>query len=446
MKRCSACSGKFRPIPGDGPRPAPVLIVGERPGQTENRWNRVFVGKTGEELNETYLPLAGLHRDEVRVCNTVLCWAEANRTPTDKEIEYCAAHHLPFEIDRTKPELIILMGASACQLVPSIKLEMHHGFPQYGKLFDWEGWIVPMYHPSLGMHESKWMTQILEDWEQLQNRRVDSTRDQTYPSKYLVAKPEMFAGRTFRSLAIDTEDHCGVPFSTQVSPAPGEAYFIPTADKHSLHAMSAACHPDCEFTFHFALHDLDILSQIGLHPSSRNVRDTMQEAYHLGNLPQGLKSLVYRLFGYTMTSWEDVVRPYSIEALLEWLIECSEIARADLSLIDVVRLKTKIRETVKKGPLEQLATRLIVHTDHKSQYDPWERLDDFWAFDGNDWMTSHIEARIGKYPRLGIANAPLPKAVEYACSDADWTGQTAIELARLRTDRRLQIAEEDKDK
>src|SRR5207245_941176 len=106
---------------------------------------------------------------------------------------------------------------------------------------------------------------------------------------------------------------------------------------------------------------------------------------------------------------------------------------------------TKIRETVKKGPLEQLLNRLLVHVDSTSEYDPWERLNAFWANDANEWMTSHVEARIGKYPVLGIGNAPLDKALTYACGDADWTGQAAVELERRRQDACWSIAEEDRD-
>jgi uracil-DNA glycosylase family 4 len=164
---CEDCPRKYSPIPGDGPQPAEILTVGERPGQNENKYHRVFIGKTGEEWNQTYLPLAGLFRDDVRVCNAVRCWADNNRTPTDREISCCARHHLPNELERTRPRIVILMGGSACKLVPTIRLDTHHGFPQWGRLFDWEGWIVPMYHPALGLHESRWMTQILEDWERL---------------------------------------------------------------------------------------------------------------------------------------------------------------------------------------------------------------------------------------------------------------------------------------
>ena len=457
MNRCSICPGKYHPIPGDGPRPARVLLVGERPGANENKWAKVFIGKTGQELDETYLPLANLHRQDVRICNTVLCWADNNRTPTDKEIDCCARHHLPQEIERTQPSLIILMGGSACKLVPSIKLDTHHGFPQWNRLFDYEGWILPMYHPALGLHESRWMTQLLEDWESIGERmivRAEGAIASDVPKDYRIADRREIAAYldclpAVLELGADTEDHVGVPWSVQISHTPGTARLVRADDTEAIRYVAEwARESSSEWTFHFALHDLDILAKMGIHPP--RYRDTQHEAYHLGNLPQGLKPLVYRLFGYTMTSWEDVVRPYSIEALQCWMVEALDIARADLSLIEVERYKKPyrgqtVKETVKKGPLESLLNRLLVHAAPDSEYDPWDRLRDFWRDDANDHAVSHIEARVGRYPLLGIANAPLARAVTYACGDADWTLQVEDELAKRRQDSTFAVAEGDQD-
>lgn len=442
---CEDCPRNYSPIPGDGPQPADILVIGERPGQSENRHRRVFVGKTGEELDETYLPLASLSRHNIRICNTVRCWAENNRTPTNAEIACCSRHHLPEEIRKTQPQLVILMGGSACRMVPSIRLEMHHGYPQWGRLFDYQGWIVPMYHPALGLHESKWMTQILEDWKALNTRlRCASRTEDEYVTDY-----QLLRGREVNdvpladTIAIDTESHGSNVFSIQISSSPATGFMVLAEDREGLGCIDRRINNRTGI-FHYAIHDVAEMLQLGVRIGG--VHDTMQEAYQLGNLPQNLKSLVYRLFGFTMTSWEDVVLPYSLEALTYWMVEALQIAQADLSLIDVVRLKTKIRETVKRGPLEVLLSRVIQHTDIESYYDPWKRLDAFWQEPVNEWMTSHIEARLGRYPILGIANAPLARAVTYGCGDADWTGQVAWPLEQQRHAPYWRIAAEDRDR
>ena len=360
------------------------------------------------------------------------------------------------------------MGGSACKMVPTIKLDTHHGIPQWGRLFDYEGWILPMYHPALGLHESRWMTQLLEDWERtsmfvrlgvVQYPTITTRQDyrllrgwtETFDCLFHEWQDDYHGSL----LAVDTEDHCGVPFSIQFSYRSNMGRMILAEDREAVAAFAFLVQGEGsdvwtpELVLHSAVHDLNILARMGV-LDVRSYRDTMQEAYHLGNLPQGLKPLVYRLFGYTMTSWEDVVRPYSIEALQCWMVEALDIARADLSLIDVERYKKPyrgqtVKETVKKGPLEALLARLIQFTDNASEYDPWERLDAFWTLDGNDHAVSHIEARIGRYPLLGIANAPLARAVTYACGDADWTLQVEAELAKRRQDPAWMVLAGDQD-
>ena len=434
---CPDCPRKYRAIGGDGPQPAPVLCALERPGQDENRHGRVACGNTGQELDELYLPLAGLERERIRVCNTVLCWADGNRAPTADAAMRCAAYHLPAEIKRTKPEVIILAGATPCSLVPGIRLELHHGVPQHtrkvGTLFGWSGWLLPMYHPSIGLHESRWMQICMEDWQavgQFLTFGDDGDPEPERTDYEAIDSPRGLRGmEKSGTLGIDTESHNGRPWSVQVSWQRGFGVLIKAEDKRTLRHLAVGLDL-YEVVLHNAAYDLEVLRKLGI-PVVR-FRDTMQEAFHLGNLPQGLKPLVYRLFRHTMTSYDETVRPASIRALQEWMLEASVVAERDLSYQATVKLKTKTKEVVKPGPLSSLLTRALRLSDVASEYDPWERLNAFWADPLNGWMTAHVEARCGPYPRLGIANCTTEEAVRYAVGDADWTARVAVELERRR--------------
>src|SRR5215469_1738297 len=73
-------------------------------------------------------------------------------------------------------------------------------------------------------------------------------------------------------------------------------------------------------TLHNVNYDLEELSRLRVQLGSWD--DTMQQIYHLGGvLPQGLKAAVYRVFGFRMTSYEDVVLPASKQKLDDWLAE-----------------------------------------------------------------------------------------------------------------------------
>ena len=444
VEPCPNCPRAFRAIGGDGPQPARILCIAERPGRIENNFGRVLCGDTGQEYDGLYLPLAGLDRAVVRACNTVLCWAMDNRTPDDKEIQHCAQHHLPAEIRETDPEIIILMGSSACSLVPGIKLEMMHGIPQHtnkvGDLFGWSGWLIPMYHPSLGMHESRWMKILMDDWQGLQRILADADANGCQPDP--LAKPTDYRWCRTRAevdgyfvqhyvssseTGVDTESHGDRLWSIQASCAPQTGILVRTTDQDALDALRFWI-DGC--WMHNAQYDMEELRRIGLRPCV--LGDTMQRAFHLGDQPQGLKSLVYRLFRHTMTSYEETVRPASIRALQDWYCEALAVAQSDLSFVETVKMKTKTKTVVHKGEFEKLLTRLMRHTDTAADYDPWERLDAFWSDPLTEWMIPVIESRVGPYPILGIGNCDMPTAIRYAVGDADWTGQVAAELARRR--------------
>jgi len=449
---CPNCPRHFRAIGGDGPRPARILCIAERPGRMENNFGRVLCGDTGDEYDGLYLTLAGLDRSQVRACNTVLCWAVDNRTPKDHEIRHCAQHHIPEELAMTNPEIVILMGASACSLVPGIRLEMMHGIPQHtrkvGDLFGWNGWLIPMYHPSLGMHESRWMKILMDDWEALGPilRNGCEFDPPPHPKVYKWCRTRESVDGYFVQHAltgfetgVDTESHGGRLWSVQASCAPHTGILVRTTDPDAVDALRFWI-DGC--WMHNAAYDQEELRKIGLR--TRIAGDTMQRSFHLGDKPQGLKALVYRLFRHTMTSYEETVRPASIRALQDWFCEAIQVAVSDLSFVETVKMKTKTKTVVHKGEFESLLTRLMRHTDINADYDPWERLDAFYKDELNHWMIPVIESRVGPYPILGIDNCDMATAIDYAVGDADWTGQTATELAIRRKDA-FRIHESDRD-
>ena len=184
--------------------------------------------------------------------------------------------------------------------------------------------------------------------------------------------------------------------------------------------------PRYTLVFHHAPSDLPTVQSI-LHREHFRYRDTMQEAYHLGNLPQkqkaqGLKSLGYRLCGVRMQSWEDLVLPYSKSALIEWMKAAIDI-EAGRPLIVEKQLKTRLKVTEKPNDEEKLIGRVLRYTQDNPEYDPWERLEGIRSVD-----------LAGPYPKMGIAHVPLKEAIHYAVRDADITLRVALVLDRLRVE------------
>src|SRR5437763_11392892 len=109
---------------GEGPAHAPVMIVGEQPGDQEDRAGHPFVGPSGRLLDRA-LEEAGIERDDVYVTNAVkhFKWERGEKSarrihkkPNDAEIRACHPW-LEEEIRLVQPEVVVCLGATAAQAI-----------------------------------------------------------------------------------------------------------------------------------------------------------------------------------------------------------------------------------------------------------------------------------------------------------------------------------------
>src|ERR671914_61360 len=107
---------------GEGPATARVLVVGEQPGDSEDREGRPFVGPAGRLLDSA-LEAAGIDRGDVYVTNAVkhFKWEPREGTkrrihkkPSDREGRACYPW-LEAEMAVLRPEVIVALGATAAQ-------------------------------------------------------------------------------------------------------------------------------------------------------------------------------------------------------------------------------------------------------------------------------------------------------------------------------------------
>ncbi len=98
------------------------MMVGEQPGDQEDRVGRPFVGPAGKLLDEA-LAQAGIDRTSVYVTNVVkhFKWSPSERgkrrihkKPRQSEIEACSPS-LEAELHAVKPKILVYMGATAAQ-------------------------------------------------------------------------------------------------------------------------------------------------------------------------------------------------------------------------------------------------------------------------------------------------------------------------------------------
>jgi DNA polymerase len=105
---------------GEGPAKARVVLVGETPGDQEDKQGHPFVGPAGKLLDRA-LEEAGIDRAETYVTNAVKHFAFTERgkrrihqKPGRTEVVACRPWLLA-ELDTVRPDLVVLLGATAAQ-------------------------------------------------------------------------------------------------------------------------------------------------------------------------------------------------------------------------------------------------------------------------------------------------------------------------------------------
>jgi uracil-DNA glycosylase family protein len=105
---------------GEGPPTAEIMLVGEQPGDREDRDGRPFVGPAGQLLDKA-LADAGVDRERIYVTNAVKHFKfelrgkrRLHKRPNAGEIKVCR-RWLFDEIDAIGPKLIVALGATAAQ-------------------------------------------------------------------------------------------------------------------------------------------------------------------------------------------------------------------------------------------------------------------------------------------------------------------------------------------
>jgi uracil-DNA glycosylase family protein len=139
---------------GEGPRTAEVMLVGEQPGDQEDRQGHPFVGPSGRLLDEG-LATAGIDRRRVYLTNAVkhfkfvrieLTKRRLHKKPNAGEVRACRPW-LEEEIRLIQPRVIVALGSTAAQalLGTQFRVTQHRGQPVASPLAEI---VIATVHPS----------------------------------------------------------------------------------------------------------------------------------------------------------------------------------------------------------------------------------------------------------------------------------------------------------
>jgi len=161
--RCGLHATRTQAVPGTGPCPADVMVVGEAPGFNEDVQGKPFVGAAGKLLDKL-LERIGLGRDTVYITNVLKCRPPQNRDPMPNEAEACLPY-LRAQYKLIQPKAVLILGRHALErMLPGIgSISRVHGqiFMRSGVAF------MPVYHPAAALHNGSLVRDLEQDFDKV---------------------------------------------------------------------------------------------------------------------------------------------------------------------------------------------------------------------------------------------------------------------------------------
>jgi uracil-DNA glycosylase len=153
--RCDLYQRATGTVFGEGNAGAAIMLVGEQPGDQEDKQGHPFVGPAGRILDRA-LGESGINRADVYVTNAVkhFKWTERGKRriherPNGTEIKACR-FWLEAELGVVRPRLIVLLGAVAGESLfgSGFRVGAHKGKVEEATFGAWHGLVMATIHPS----------------------------------------------------------------------------------------------------------------------------------------------------------------------------------------------------------------------------------------------------------------------------------------------------------
>ncbi len=167
VARCQACTAcalhenRTNAVVWRGAVRAPLLIIGEGPGQMEDEQGMPFVGPSGRLL-DTVLTALEIGEDAYHIANIVKCRPPENREPTLEEAKACRPW-LNEQFKFVRPQVIVLAGKTAYKYFTG---DLENGITKVRGVWIQKGnyWIMPTYHPAYVLRDNRHRSALWEDF------------------------------------------------------------------------------------------------------------------------------------------------------------------------------------------------------------------------------------------------------------------------------------------
>lgn len=144
-ERCRLCEKRTNTVFGVGDEHADWMLVGEAPGENEDKQGEPFVGQAGKLLDNMLRALALKRGENVYIANVIKCRPPGNRNPEPDEVARCEPY-LQRQVALVKPKLIVALGRFAAQTL--LKTDGSIASMR-GRVHQYEGVpVIVTYHPA----------------------------------------------------------------------------------------------------------------------------------------------------------------------------------------------------------------------------------------------------------------------------------------------------------
>jgi len=173
--QCDLHKTRTYPVVGAGNHDADILIVGEAPGEEEDKKAVPFIGAAGKVLDKM-LNHIELNRDDVYITNTVKCRPPGNADPTDEQKNACSGY-LFRQVEAINPKVVVCLGNHATKSIMDmfgLEAKVEPISKIHGKLFATDPVlfpsgvkVMPLYHPAAMLHNPPLAEELRKDFKKL---------------------------------------------------------------------------------------------------------------------------------------------------------------------------------------------------------------------------------------------------------------------------------------
>ena len=155
--KCNLSAGRTQIVVDRGHPAASIMVIGEGPGENEDKQGKAFVGRAGQ-LFDQIMSAVGIDTNrDMLIANVVKCRPPENRSPRAEEAASCIPY-LKRQIDLVSPKVICLLGATALKHMDKTKTSFQMS-EEAGKFFTLSDYpliqFMVLYHPAALLYNAK---------------------------------------------------------------------------------------------------------------------------------------------------------------------------------------------------------------------------------------------------------------------------------------------------